>query len=252
MGFMDKIYGMTQKVGDTFEKGAKNVSDGSKKVADKMRIKKEINAAEGEINSIHLQLGKKCYELNAENPQADYADMINEIKAKLAKIETLKNELNALEDKLPCPGCGQVVAKGSKFCAGCGADVSDLFPVIEAVAEAAPAAKLCPGCGYNVLEGQKFCEGCGQNVESLFAASAPAPVAEAPSPAPVTSEPASVPTVNAPGFTQGVSSFKSAPEAPSFQPAPAPVPAERKCKQCGAKADDDQKFCENCGTRIDD
>lgn len=268
MGFMDKIYGMTQKVGDTFEKGAKNVSDGSKKVADKMRIKKEINQTEGEINSIHLQLGKKCYELNEKNPSAEYADMVNEINSKLAKIETLKNELNALEDKLPCPGCGQTVARGSKFCAGCGTDVSALFPVVEAAPEVAPAKK-CTKCGYVLAEGQKFCEGCGTKVEEAPAAPAEEKAASEPVSAPVEEKPASEPVAapapapeeKASGFTQAASSFKTAPDAPAFKeapafqsaptPAPAPVASEKKCPQCGTKAEDDQKFCENCGTRLD-
>ena len=43
MGFFDKIKDVADTVVDSVEKGAKNVSETSKKTADKMKIKKEIN-----------------------------------------------------------------------------------------------------------------------------------------------------------------------------------------------------------------
>ena len=42
MGFFDKVKDVADTLVDSVEKGAKNVSETSKKTADKMRIKKEI------------------------------------------------------------------------------------------------------------------------------------------------------------------------------------------------------------------
>ncbi|MBQ8297374.1 MAG: zinc ribbon domain-containing protein [Ruminococcus sp.] len=245
MGFLDKIYGMAEKVGDTFEKGAKNVSDSSKKFADKTRLNKEIKQTESEINAVYMQMGKKCFELNANEPTAEFADMVNDINTKLAKIETLKNEINALEDKLPCPGCGESITKGSKFCAKCGADVSGLFPVVQA-APIAPTGKSCPACGTVAADGQKFCEKCGTAIEA----------AEAKTEEPAKEEVKEVVAASAAAGDGWVSAQETAEEIQETVEEvqetveESAAPAEKACPACGTTAADGQKFCEKCGTKL--
>ena len=47
-----------------------------------------------------------------------------------------------------CPKCGQAVPHGSKFCSGCGADMT-------------PQGEKCPKCGAAAAPGAKFCGECG-------------------------------------------------------------------------------------------
>lgn len=159
MGFMDKLKDMAGKVGDTVEKGAKNVSDNSKKMAEKMKLKKEINQADTAIKNAYIEIGKKYFELNSTSPSEDFAESVAIINENNAKIESLKASLDALEDKMPCPGCGAVLDKSQKFCDKCGAKIE----LPEPPAEKTP---VCPGCGTNVVEGQKFCEKCGAKIEA--------------------------------------------------------------------------------------
>ena len=62
-----------------------------------------------------------------------------------------------------CPGCGQPVAAGSKFCVKCGTPV----PLTETAPPAqAPHAevKFCTKCGNRLESGTRFCTKCGTPV----------------------------------------------------------------------------------------
>jgi len=172
MGFMDKLKGAADKVGNTLETGFKNVSDSSQKLADKMKLKKQIGQLENEINATYLEIGKKFFEANSASPSEEYAEKFTEISSKSGQIENLKNELNALEDKFNCPGCNAVLSKGQSFCDKCGINVS-------AFSNPAPAqqAHVCPNCGATASETQKFCEKCGTSL--VQAAPVEAPVSDA-------------------------------------------------------------------------
>lgn len=140
MGFMDKFKEVAGKVGSTVESGVKSVSDNSKKMAEKMKLKKELGQVEADINAAYVEIGKKYVELNAAAPSADYAEFINTIKEKKDEASKLKAELEALEDKAPCPNCGANLDKTQKFCDKCGASVAAAAP---APAETpAPAAEV--------------------------------------------------------------------------------------------------------------
>lgn len=158
MGFMDKIKGAADKVGNTLETGFKNVSDSSQKLADKMKLKKQIGQLEGEINNAYLEIGKKFFEATS-SPSEEYAEKFDEINSKSAQIETLKNELNSLEDKFNCPSCNAVLTKGQSFCDKCGINVSAFSNPAPA-----PAALFCSNCGAAASDTQKFCEKCGASL----------------------------------------------------------------------------------------
>ncbi len=169
MGFFDAIKDVAGKIGDSVEKGVQTASDSSKKMAEKMRLKKEMNQLESEIIAAYTDIGRKYFELHANDPEEAYSDKIFEINEKKSKSVSLKAELDALEDKVPCPNCNAYVSKGQKFCDKCGANV-------ESVTNPAPAAsgKICPKCSAPVAEGQKFCEKCGADIEAGTATAAPA------------------------------------------------------------------------------
>ncbi len=174
MGFMDKLKGAADKVGNTLETGFKNVSDSSQKLADKMKLKKQIGQLESEINTAYLEIGKKFFEANSVSPSEEYAEKFTEITSKSSQIENLKNELNALEDKFNCPGCNAVLTKGQSFCDKCGINVS-------AFSNPAPAqpALSCPNCGAAATETQKFCEKCGTSLTQEKPAETETPASDA-------------------------------------------------------------------------
>ena len=187
MGFMDSVKGFAEKVGDKVESGVKSVSDNSKKMAERSKIKREIAMLEGEVNNAYLAIGKKFVELNSENPGEDYAENVELIKSKSERAEKFKELLASLDDNQTCTGCGAVISKEQKFCDKCGTKV-DLkeVPIIEGYNDApvqteepaevvdveanpdevtVPAGSFCEKCGAPLAEGQNFCEKCGAKVE---------------------------------------------------------------------------------------
>ena len=188
MGFMDSVKGFAEKVGDTVERGAKSVSDSSKKIAEKNRVKREIAVLENDINNAYYAIGKKYMELHGENPGEEYAETVELIKSKTDRADKFKIILAAMDEKQTCTGCGAEVARGQKFCDKCGAKIEEIeIPIIEGYNDvqpepaaeevevvgeevsqeqaAAPAQRFCTQCGVAVPEGSNFCEKCGTKVE---------------------------------------------------------------------------------------
>ena len=120
MGFFDKVKDVADTLVDSVEKGAKNVSETSKKTADKMRIKKEINKYNSDINKAYASIGQKYFELNADAPDEAYAEIVNSIVEAKLKLDELNTELLTLENKNICSKCGKTISESDKFCASCG------------------------------------------------------------------------------------------------------------------------------------
>ncbi len=186
MGFMDSVKGFAGKVGDTFEKSAKSVSDSSKKMAERSKVKREITQLETEINNAYITIGKKYVELHSAEPGSEFAEAVNDVITKTDRIEKFKLLLASMDDKQSCSNCGAEVLKGQKFCDKCGAKVeiaeppiipgyNDAAAIAANAAESAPAAeapvkqdtanKFCAKCGAVLEVGQNFCDKCGTKAE---------------------------------------------------------------------------------------
>lgn len=167
MGFLDSVKDFAGKVGNTIENGAKSVSDGSKKMAEKARIKKEISQLESEVNAAYISIGKVFFERISANPEPECENAVETIVSKGERIEQLRGILSTLEDKIACPSCGADIAKTQKFCDKCGAKIEEIVvsekidPIIEPAGEQ-PAGKVCPECGAPAEADQLFCQQCGK------------------------------------------------------------------------------------------
>ncbi len=134
MGFLDSVKGVAGKFGESVERGAKTVSNNSKKFAEKTKVKREITDIENEINNDYIVLGKAMFEKLANEADSEYAGTVNDIKEKNAKLDELKAALMSLEDKAFCTNCGAQIKKDQVFCDKCGAKV-----IIEEPAEVVEA-----------------------------------------------------------------------------------------------------------------
>lgn len=173
MGFFDQMKDIAGKVGNTVEKGAKSISDSSKKMAEKSKLKSEISQIENELNSAYISIGKVYFEKLLVNPEPECANAVDTIIKQGAKVEQLRNQLNSLEDKIPCANCGASLSKEQKFCDKCGAKVEvpsysePAEPVITPVAPEPVSAektsgKVCPECNTPADDDQLFCQQCGK------------------------------------------------------------------------------------------
>ena len=94
------------------------------------------------------------------------------------RIEAVTAEIDALNDKKRCPGCGAVVDLDAKFCPSCGAKMPAPKQPEPEEAPEAPRAEYCPGCGALRQGEARFCAVCGQPFASEEAKSEDAPKPE--------------------------------------------------------------------------
>lgn len=134
MGFLDSVKGVAGKFGESVERGAKTVSNNSKKFAEKTKVKREISEIETAINNDYITLGKALYEKIANEPDSEYVDTVNDIREKNSKLDELKAALFSLEDKMFCTNCGAQIKKDQLFCDKCGTKVvlDEPIEVVEA------------------------------------------------------------------------------------------------------------------------
>ena len=132
MGFVDSVKDFAGKFGESVERGAKSVSNSSKKFAEKTKIKREIARVESDINTDYIELGKVMYEKISEDPESEFASTITDIKEKSDKLTELKNLLLSLEDKIYCSNCGAQIKKEQLYCDKCGTKVEHDVEVVDA------------------------------------------------------------------------------------------------------------------------
>ena len=161
MGFVDKVQEIAEKVGDTVDKGIKTGSDGYKKMTEKSRLKKEVTRLTNEMNNIYSGGGKKIF---AEQPDSQqFKTQFDNIREKEREIAHLNEMLNDLEDKTPCPQCGELVTKDARFCDKCGTRI--VRPEKKAEHVEAEKVTVCKKCGAELVDAARFCDKCGAKLD---------------------------------------------------------------------------------------
>ena len=169
MGFVDTVKEIAEKVGDTVDKGIKTGSDSYKKMTEKSRLKKEISRLNIEINNIFATVGKKLYTDDPDNKE--FSKVFESVREKQVEIEELSAQLTALDDKIQCVKCGEMISKDSRFCDKCGAKV--VTPAPSPSPESAPEpetvvaeeVKICRNCGAELIDAGKYCDKCGARLD---------------------------------------------------------------------------------------
>ena len=146
MEMKDRLVKLGGDVKQTAEKLAKGAMDGSKKVAEKVKLRSSISQAESRLNASYMELGKKFEELYSAMCEGGLTDQLQEIADIKAQIADAKSELAALDSAYLCPNCGKYVQEGQNFCPSCGAKqnapAEDAVPETEEPAEDAPAEEV--------------------------------------------------------------------------------------------------------------
>ncbi len=158
-----------------------------------------------------------------------------------------------------CPSCGAAVGESDLFCMSCGAKIEPV-PVASAPVESA-SGPTCPSCGADINAGDLFCMSCGAKIEAAEpqAPAADAVVAGIPEPvgAPVAVElPVPEPATKQEPEPEPAPGPEPEPElvvepVPVPEPEPEPPAAQPVCVSCGTPLKPGNKFCKNCGTRVE-
>lgn len=162
MGFVESVKEIAEKVEDTIDKGIKTGSESYKKMTEKSRIKKEVARLTNEMNNIYIGIGKKVFTEQPDSQQ--FKSQFDNIRAKEREIANLNSLLSDLEDKIPCPQCGELVTKDARFCDKCGTRI--VRPEKEPENVKAERVTVCKKCGAELVDAAHFCDKCGAKLEN--------------------------------------------------------------------------------------
>lgn len=170
MGFADKLKDLAGKAGAAVNKGIESGKESYNKMAEKNRLKKEISQLTTDINNSLMNVGRQLYTEQPEHEQ--FKDVFVEVKEKEEKIVELNKQISIVDGAIPCPNCGELIAKGTDTCEKCGTKIEVAPPATE-TAEASDAETgaievelkpvvTCPQCGATLEADAKFCNQCGK------------------------------------------------------------------------------------------
>lgn len=161
-------------LGKTFQNAAKSIQ---KKTADGVeagRLNSELRSLRDERTRLFASLGEAYYASHRkEDASEQLALLMRRIDELDARVKTVSDALDALDNKQRCPGCDAAVDRDAKFCPACGAKMPEpKQPEPEegpAEAEDAPQAEeaprpeeYCANCGALRHDQARFCAVCGR------------------------------------------------------------------------------------------
>lgn len=151
MDVKDKLFKFGEDVRTSAGKLAKGAIDGSKKMAEKVKIKNSLSQAESRLNAVYIEIGKKYEELYSEQGDEHFTELLAQGAEARLQIAQAKVELAALDSASICEGCGKYVMDGQRFCPYCGLKQPE--PVQEVVeAEEVPVEEEVPAVETEVVE----------------------------------------------------------------------------------------------------
>jgi hypothetical protein len=129
-----------KKVKQEIEKGFESVSIRSKEVLENMKIKKQIESLEQQIETAKTAVGQMAYAMFCQNHfnQADIIKSCESIAELEQQLQDKKEELNQLHletgtalGKIYCSQCKTEIEEGAQYCGKCGEKVPDAPAVTE-------------------------------------------------------------------------------------------------------------------------
>ena len=166
-------------LGKSFQSAAKTIQKKTAEGMEATRRNSELRSLRDEQKKLFAALGEAYYtSRDGEGGKEQLDLLVRRIDELAERIEAVTAEIDALNDKKRCPGCGAVVDLDAKFCPSCGAKMPASKQPEPEEAPEAPRAEYCPGCGALRQGEARFCAVCGQPFASEEAKSEDAPKPE--------------------------------------------------------------------------
>ena len=166
-------------LGKTFQSAAKTIQKKTAEGMEATRRNSELRSLRDEQKKLFAALGEAYYtSRDGEGGKEQLDLLVRRIDELAERIKAVTAEIDALNDKKRCPGCGAVVDLDAKFCPSCGAKMPASKQPEPEEAPEAPRAEYCPGCGALKQGEARFCAVCGQPFASEEAKSEDAPKPE--------------------------------------------------------------------------
>ena len=149
---MDFLDNLTRKLNQVSQDAVSQ----TKVFAETTRINAKISDEERQLDAMFAQLGRNYFEANKDNPNAAFAETINNIKDSMLRIENYKVDIRRAKGVINCPQCGAEVSTNTQFCSYCGGKL--------------PVTEFLNGTAAGFTAGV---EGLGENIQNNGVYSSP-------------------------------------------------------------------------------
>ena len=139
-------------LGKAVSKAGQATLQKTKDFSETTRLNGLISDEEKKLDSVYFQIGKLYVSLHREDPETQFAAMLQAVTESEERIQSLKKEVEIIKGVSRCPACGAEVARGSAFCSSCGEPMPK---------EEIENMIVCQVCGTRVKRGMSFCTACG-------------------------------------------------------------------------------------------
>ena len=156
------------EVGKKISKTSQSVAQKTKNMAETMKLNGMISDEEKNINNAFSQIGRTYYETYGSNPDQLFAQLVDGINASKENIESYKEQIKQIKNRIRCDKCGGEVLNNDPLCNSCGTPVNfDL--------ESTPTLNgtVCDKCGAVMPPEKTFCTNCGNKIEQVVAEQSP-------------------------------------------------------------------------------
>ena len=105
-------------------------------MVEKTKLQTSIATKTVQIDALYEELGKAVISLPCVEVNETAAPIVAQIREKEAEIQSLKDDINALSNKVRCTCCGNYFDADMAFCGHCGTKKEEPQPVKETEADA--------------------------------------------------------------------------------------------------------------------
>lgn len=95
---------------------------GAEKAAEAVKLRYRAARVEGEMDEKLMEAGEMVYATHTGNPteSEELLEKLREIDVLKAQLAELNETLGRTPESASCPGCGEAVEEGDRFCRSCG------------------------------------------------------------------------------------------------------------------------------------
>lgn len=238
-------------LGHNITSKSKDIAQKAKDISETSSLNTIIKNEEFNIDTQYKLIGKQYYEKYSSRIGDEFEASMLIISKSMEKIDATKAQIEKIKKRSCCPSCGASFKKGDLFCSKCGSAIPQPEPKSENALPAAEPEK-CPQCGEIIEDNGLFCTKCGlklsadnktENVQESHAV--PESSAEV---QPEKSEQTS-PDSTLPEEKEEINTANEAQPALNEETTPEPT-TKKKCPQCGADAEKNDLFCDECGYKF--
>jgi len=113
MAFFDDVSKKLSEAG-------KSVANSTKNMAETAKLNSSISDERKKLTDLYQKLGEAYYVKYQENPDPEFAELVNGAKEAIDKIVTLREDLQKVKGIRLCPSCGAENPSNNTFCSKCG------------------------------------------------------------------------------------------------------------------------------------